>query len=179
MRNFKSADIYFLETHHMPCWLFDPGGKTIVYGNKPAAKAVHEDHLFSFSAEVAKSIICNNGMVSIPSFRMCLYVSSISINGAEFKLLTAQQENHLKVAPISEVHFQQAVTRSSIVTVTDKKGNIIYVNNNFIVISGYNESELIGQSHRIVNSGFHTSEFWKDMWRTVLTGDTWRREVKN
>jgi PAS domain S-box-containing protein len=76
-------------------------------------------------------------------------------------------------------NFRQAITNSSIISITDKSGIINYVNENFIDISGYDEVELIGKNHRIINSGFHEKAFWIKMWQTISKGQTWRAEVKN
>ncbi len=75
--------------------------------------------------------------------------------------------------------FRQAITNSSIISITDKSGIINYVNDNFIEISGYGEDELLGKNHRIINSGHHKRTFWVDMWQTISKGKTWREEVKN
>ncbi len=64
-------------------------------------------------------------------------------------------------------------------SVTDSKGIIIEVNDNFCGISGYSRDELIGQSHRIINSGEHDRKFWKDVWRTIAQGNAWHNEVCN
>jgi PAS domain S-box-containing protein len=77
------------------------------------------------------------------------------------------------------IDFKQAITNSSIISITDKKGTISYVNNNFMKISGYREHELLGENHRIINSGYHEKTFWIEMWRTISKGKTWRAEVKN
>lgn len=72
-----------------------------------------------------------------------------------------------------------AVNQSSIISKTDKTGTITFVNSNFERISGYNEIELIGQPHSIVNSGFHPTMFWTQVWRTICQGNIWRGEVCN
>lgn len=75
--------------------------------------------------------------------------------------------------------FQNAIFRSSIVSRADRSGTITFVNENFVRISGYTKEELLGQNHRIVNSGYHAKEFWVDMWRTIASGQIWRKEVRN
>lgn len=62
---------------------------------------------------------------------------------------------------------------------TDKHGKIIDVNDNFCKISGFDRSELLGQDHRIVNSGYHSKQFFKEMWSTISQGHTWSAEVCN
>ncbi len=74
---------------------------------------------------------------------------------------------------------QKALDISAIVVETDVKGKIIFVNENFVRISQYSREELIGQDHRIINSGTHSKDFFKQMWTTILDGRTWKGEVKN
>jgi len=67
----------------------------------------------------------------------------------------------------------------ALVSIADRRGKITYVNDAFCELSGYSREELLGQDHRIVNSGTHSPEFWQDMWRAVMGGETWSREVCN
>lgn len=67
----------------------------------------------------------------------------------------------------------------AIVAITEKSGKIRYVNEKFCQVSKYSAEELIGQDHRIVNSGYHPKEFMKDLWATITKGDVWRGEIKN
>jgi PAS domain S-box-containing protein len=67
----------------------------------------------------------------------------------------------------------------AIVSVADRQGRITDVNTSFCAISGYSREELLGQEHRVLNSGFHERPFWKDMWRTLAAGQAWRGEVCN
>nr|WP_315488126.1 CHASE domain-containing protein [uncultured Rhodoferax sp.] len=67
----------------------------------------------------------------------------------------------------------------AIVSVTDRLGNILQVNDAFCAISGYSRAEFVGQSHRVVSSGTQTAEFWKDMWSVIASGMPWRGVVCN
>lgn len=75
--------------------------------------------------------------------------------------------------------IELALNESSIVAITDSKGIIQFANDKFCEISKYSREELIGQNQSIVNSGYHSKEFMKEMWRTIGTGNVWRGEFKN
>lgn len=76
-------------------------------------------------------------------------------------------------------YYKQALDEAAIVAITDQRGIILHVNDNFCHISKYSRQELIGQDHRIINSGYHSKEFIRNLWLTIANGKIWKGELKN
>lgn len=74
----------------------------------------------------------------------------------------------------------KALDESTMVTITDVDGALLYVNNLFCKVSKYSKEELMGaKPHELLKSGYHTEEFYKDIWDTISKGNAWRGDVKN
>jgi PAS domain S-box-containing protein len=98
-------------------------------------------------------------------------------------LLLAEQkiflEHSLEENIILLNQYKQVVDESSLVSKTDKKGKIIYVNDEFAKISGYSKKELIGNKHSIVRHPDMPKCVYEDLWKTIKNKQIWRGEVKN
>lgn len=92
------------------------------------------------------------------------------INNTNKKLRTALRENQTQ---------RLALDQHAIVSTTDAEGTITYVNDKFCAASKYPRGELIGQNHRILNSGFHPEDFFDAMWSTISRGKIWQGEIRN
>jgi PAS domain S-box-containing protein len=86
---------------------------------------------------------------------------------------------HVETARREISDYKYALDESAIVAITDQRGIITHVNNNFSRISKYSKEELIGQDHRIINSSYHSKEFIKELWRTIAHGNIWRGVLRN
>ena len=75
--------------------------------------------------------------------------------------------------------YRRAVDAAAIFSETDLSGRITHVNDQFCAISGYSREELLGQNHRLLNSGTHSTDFFADMWRTIALGNVWKGEICN
>lgn len=88
-------------------------------------------------------------------------------------------ENYIKKRAKDVHNIKSALNAAAIIAITDKHGMIKYVNDKFIETSQYERNELIGKSHRIVNSRYHNKAFIQNMWDTINNGEIWRGEFCN
>ena len=81
--------------------------------------------------------------------------------------------------PQREAALRKAIDSHVIVSVTDREGKLTSVNDNFLAISGYERSALIGNDYGVLHSGRHSKAFWGGMFQVISKGDSWRQTVCN
>lgn len=87
-------------------------------------------------------------------------------------VIKAQQDKEI-------IQKQAALDEHAIVSIANVKGEVLFVNDKFVEISGFSRNELLGQDHRMLNSGYHGIEFFKDMYQTIAGGKVWHSEICN
>ncbi len=147
-------------------------------------------------ALLEQRILAKNRSATItPFFLLLLFLFSIVTLTLFFFRLQKETSSRVSTAKLVEVEanarkqieenlreisdYKYALDESSIVAITDQKGIIKYVNDNFCKISKYTRQELIGQDHRIINSGYHPKAFIRNLWTTIAKGKLWKGELKN
>ncbi|PCJ29888.1 MAG: hypothetical protein COA90_11035 [Gammaproteobacteria bacterium] len=205
----KNIDVGLLDvTENLnPAWISSPVEKptthtelywetTLSFGSQ-TWKAIFQpsDTLLSLHAEIHQSLFKEHILrglflsfiLSSALFLLLLqkskaeaHVKELEAEQREFIQSIRQQSSQQLEITSSQLAFQQrALDEHAIVSITDKKGKIIYTNDKFEFISQYSAEELLGSDHRILNSGTHSRAFFKTMWQTIASGKTWHGDIQN
>ncbi len=101
------------------------------------------------------------------------------VSRGEYESALEDKTHQMKMA-LNDLNEQKyALDQHAIVAITDVRGTITFANQRFIDVSGYQENELIGNNHRMLNSGMHAEAFWRNMYLHVSQGNVWHAEVCN
>jgi PAS domain S-box-containing protein len=151
----------------------------LIFGSLAIFLSLFKLFLFYKSGETSSFAIPNR-LITFTSLTICTWLLLLRKHSAisekktkkiNLKLLK-EQNNKLE-------ELQKAIDSHLTISVTDINGKIIFANKNFCNLYKYSLKEIIGKTHSIVNSGFHSREFFNEMWNTMLDGKIWVGEIKN
>lgn len=152
-----------------------------LFDKQDIAPLVHAPHSI-------KSSIQNTEIKATKKNNETIYFKLLTITKFEetkfifaFQDITKEKHNEQQLLStykeLEDVKF--ALDKATTVSITDVKGTILYVNDLFCNVSKYSREELLGQNHRVISSGYHSKEYFQQMWKTIANGRIWKGEVRN
>ena len=121
-------------------------------------------------------IFTKNGLLKKVTEKIELFVSE---NHDQVYIKGMVSESSTIVQNAINQSYINALNINNVISITDTDGKIVYVNENFCITNKFKRKEVIGKTHKIINSGFHDSKVFDEMWSTIKMGNTWRGEIKN
>jgi len=156
---------------YLCCFLFIVGEnrKTIIAYTAITIFLISLKAFIYFNLQEVNWMILTNRLISI----IAIFFTSIIV------LKYRKQKETKNKLQILLNAYQDAINHNIISFVSDLSGKIISVNQKFCDVSKYSKEELEGKRPSIVNSGFHSKIFFKNLWSTISGGNVWRGEIRN
>ncbi|HET7899077.1 MAG TPA: PAS domain-containing sensor histidine kinase, partial [Flavisolibacter sp.] len=132
-----------------------------------------------FWASVALTALRNESGEVIGFGNVIRNLTKLQAQDEEINRVNEELRGELQKSQTEILDYKHALDEAAIVAITDQKGVIQHVNENFCRISKYSKEELLGQDHRIINSGYHPKSFIRNLWLTIANGKIWRGELRN
>ncbi|MGB4498074.1 MAG: diguanylate cyclase [Methylococcaceae bacterium] len=146
----------------------------LLVGTQALGGAVH--HVGFFADDLEKTQLLNYWFYMI-GLSIVAMSAVTHLDEQNTKLSTIEEKLHCS---LDELHYYKiALDEHALVGITDIQGSITFVNQKFCDISGYSKEELLGKNHRIINSGIHSKEFFKQLYECIAKGKIWSGEICN
>ncbi len=173
-------------------FLVDKSSKVVDINSKVRGREFLKDNLLDCFDDEGKIHLKNGLQTDSYTFRSEFFLTSkdhcftevslnlLTSNGAKVYLVVAKDITVQHDKELDLLRFSEVIHRTvNPIQITNPEGKIIYVNPAYVDISGYNRDELIGKNPSILNSGKHSSEFWRKVWSKILSGQQWVGQVQN
>tara|TARA_R110002050_G_scaffold67407_1_gene145864 strand:+ start:2039 stop:3952 length:1914 start_codon:yes stop_codon:yes gene_type:complete len=165
----------------------------LLFGNYAGSKLIRMVAPSNFIAIMVMGLVflylINNNIVDAnPGFIVysiiAVFVSVTTVFVVAIQLNKKEHEKNMfekafRASTTEMNQYKEALDCSSLIDITDVNGTIISVNDKFCEVSNYERDELIGKTHRIINSGHHSKEFFTELWTTINSGEVWSGGIKN
>lgn len=93
--------------------------------------------------------------------------------------LKQEVEEREEIEEVLLLRSKALESAANAIAITDTNGRFLWVNPAFSELTGYSENEVLGHTHRILNSGKQDDGLYQDMWQTITSGDVWQGELVN
>lgn len=179
------ADLNGYFVHVNPAFSRVLGLKTIQIEQKKFLEFVHPDDHEATLREMQKlsegeqTLEFENRYRHADGHYLYFSWSAYSEPDDDFIYATAREITEQVLTQRKLKQLERLLKGETILVITDARGIITEVNQKFCDISGYSTDELIGKTHKLINSGYHSREFFEDLWQTISNGHIWSGTIKN
>jgi PAS domain S-box-containing protein len=172
IENINKAACNFFKTEENE--LIDKSINKLFIINQAKQENFNEIFNLDFSKIEAKTIIENSEKI------VEIFISKFNVKNENKILLLIYDITEKKKFEVEAKIFNIVIEQAPLsIFITDKRGQILYVNNFLCEQTGYTKKELIGQNPRIFKSNYHSSDFYNNLWETILSGNIWKNEILN